>query len=157
MSQCPYIGRNLRFGVPLGQNVVLEDSLWLGFTDTYAKMPMALTAEKLGAQFKLTKEEVDAFALRSQQTWKNGTEDGLSLLLLRFFFVAHDGGRFSEELTPVTIEGKKGAVVVDVDEHPRPETTLDGLKKLPTLFKENGLVTAGSASVGFVLFYFSLL
>ncbi|KAJ3640820.1 hypothetical protein Zmor_027359 [Zophobas morio] len=130
MSQCPYIGRNLRFGVPLGQNVVLEDSLWLGFTDTYAKMPMALTAEKLGAQFKLTKEEVDAFALRSQQTWKN----------------AHDGGRFSEELTPVTIEGKKGAVVVDVDEHPRPETTLDGLKKLPTLFKENGLVTAGSAS-----------
>lgn len=72
MSQAPHIARNVRFGVPLGQNIVLEDSLWLGLTDTYCKLPMALTAEKLGAQYNLTRDEVDAFALRSQQTWKAG-------------------------------------------------------------------------------------
>lgn len=50
-------------------------------------------------------------------------------------------------MAPVPIKVKKAMVNVEVDEHPRPQTTLDGLKKLPTLFKENGLVTAGSASV----------
>ena len=74
MSQTPHIARNIRFGVPLGQNVVLEDSLWLGLTDTYCKMPMALTAEKLGAQFNITRDEVDAFALKSQHNWKAGTK-----------------------------------------------------------------------------------
>ncbi|KAJ3656222.1 hypothetical protein Zmor_015316 [Zophobas morio] len=130
MSQGPHIARNLRFGVPLGQNVVLEDTLTSGSLDTYCKLSMALTAEKLGAQYNLTKDEVDEFALRSQQNWK----------------AAQDAGRFKEELAPVTIKSKKGEVTVDVDEHPRPQSTLEGLKKLPTLFKENGLVTAGSAS-----------
>ena len=72
MSQAPYIARNIRFGNPLGVSPVLEDSLWLGLTDTYCKLPMALTAEKLGAQYKLTRDEVDEFALRSQKLWKAG-------------------------------------------------------------------------------------
>lgn len=64
-------------------------------------------------------------------------------------FVAQDEGRFRHEIAPVDVKVKKTTQSVEIDEHPRPETTLEGLKKLPTLFKENGLVTAGSASVSF--------
>lgn len=130
MSQAPYTVRNIRFGSPLGVSPVLEDSLWLGLTDTYCKLPMALTAEKLGAQCKITRDEVDAFALRSQQLWTK----------------AQEAGRFNEELCPVSIKVKGKMEEVTMDEHPRPKTTIESLKKLPTLFKENGLVTAGSAS-----------
>lgn len=130
MSQTPYSVRNIRFGSPLGVSPVLEDSLWLGLTDTYCKLPMALTAEKLGAQYNITRDQVDEFALRSQTNWK----------------AAHDNGRFKEEICPVPLKVKKETISFEIDEHPRPKTTLEGLKKLPTLFKENGLVTAGSAS-----------
>lgn len=131
MSQCPYTVRNIRFGSPLGVSPVLEDSLWLGLTDSYCKLPMALTAEKLGEKCKITRDEVDAFSLKSQTAWK----------------AAHDAGVFKTELAPVDVKFKGKMVPVEFDEHPRPQTTLEGLKKLPTLFKENGLVTAGSASV----------
>lgn len=72
MSSVPFSARNVRFGVPLGQNIVLEDSLWLGLTDSYCKLPMGLTAEKLGAQKQVTRDEVDEYSLRSQQLWKAG-------------------------------------------------------------------------------------
>lgn len=72
MSAAPHIIRNIRFGVPLGASPQLEDSLWIGLTDSYCKLPMAMTAEKLGEQYKLNKDEVDEFALRSQQLWKAG-------------------------------------------------------------------------------------
>lgn len=72
MSQAPHVVRNLRFGVPLGKSPELEDSLWVGLTDTYCNLSMALTAEKLGSQYKITRDETDQFALRSQQLWKNG-------------------------------------------------------------------------------------
>jgi len=130
MSQSPYMVRNIRFGSPLGVSPVLEDSLWLGLTDSYCKLPMALTAEKLGAQFKITRDEVDEFSARSQENWKK----------------AHDSGVFQAELCPVPIKHKGKVINMEVDEHPRPQTTIETLKKLPPLFKENGLVTAGSAS-----------
>lgn len=72
MSQAPHVVRGIRFGVALGTSPVLEDALWLGLTDTYCKLPMALTAEKLGAQYNLTREEADQFALRSQKNWLAG-------------------------------------------------------------------------------------
>lgn len=72
MSMTPHVARNIRWGVPLGQSPVLEDALWAGLTDTYCKLPMALTAEKLGAQYHITRDEVDEFALRSQKLWKAG-------------------------------------------------------------------------------------
>lgn len=56
-------------------------------------------------------------------------------------------GKFADEITPVEIKIKRKPASFEVDEHPKPETTLEGLKKLPTIFKQNGLVTAGSASV----------
>ncbi|XP_045461021.1 3-ketoacyl-CoA thiolase, mitochondrial [Harmonia axyridis] len=130
MSSTPYSARNARFGVPLGQNIILEDSLWLGLTDTYCKMPMALTAEKLGAQKQITRDDVDQYSLRSQQLWK----------------AAQDAGVFKEEITPYPVKVKKEMVNFEVDEHPRPQTTLEGLGKLKPLFKENGLVTAAAAS-----------
>ncbi|KAJ8939638.1 hypothetical protein NQ314_011058 [Rhamnusium bicolor] len=130
MSAMPYAVRNARFGIPLGVSPILEDTLWTGLTDTYCKLPMALTAEKLGEQYKVTREEVDEFSFRSQQLWK----------------AAQDAGRFKEEIVPVPLKVKKEVQNFEVDEHPRPQTTKEGLKKLPTLFKPNGLVTAGSAS-----------
>jgi len=60
---------------------------------------------------------------------------------------AHDGGYFKEELAAVTVKVKGKEQIVDVDEHPRPQTTLEGLAKLPTVFKKTGVVTAGSSSV----------
>lgn len=130
MSQAPYVVRNVRYGTTLGQKHEFEDSLWTGLTDLHCNLPMGLTAEKLGEQYKLTRQEVDQFALKSQQLWK----------------AASDGGRFKEEIVPVPVKIKKQTVEVTVDEHPRPQTTIESLAKLPPVFKENGLVTAGSAS-----------
>nr|AEE61650.1 unknown [Dendroctonus ponderosae] len=130
MSAYPHVIRGLRYGLPLGQSPALEDSLWVGLTDTYCNLPMALTAEKLGAQYNITKDQVDEFALRSQRLWKE----------------AQDAGRFKEELVAVPVKIKKDIVNVEVDEHPKPQTTLEGLRKLPTIFKKDGLVTAGTAS-----------
>ncbi|KAK9703487.1 Thiolase, C-terminal domain [Popillia japonica] len=130
MSQAPHIVRGLRFGVNLGVSPVLEDSLWQGLTDTYCKLPMGMTAEKLGAQLGVTREETDQFSLRSQKNW----------------LAAHEAGRFKEELAPVEIKARGKTLVVDFDEHPKPKSTIEGMRQLKSVFKENGLVTAGSAS-----------
>ncbi|XP_045501923.1 3-ketoacyl-CoA thiolase, mitochondrial-like [Colias croceus] len=130
MSQAPFTVRGVRFGTVLGASHVFEDSLWSGLTDSFCGLPMGMTAEKLGAQFGITRDEVDAFALKSQQRWKT----------------ANDAGIFKSEIEPVTLTIKKKEVKVEVDEHPRPQTTIESLKKLPPVFKKEGLVTAGSAS-----------
>lgn len=63
------------------------------------------------------------------------------------FYLAQDEGKFKEEIAPIDVKVKKETISFDVDEHPRPWTNLEALAKLPTIFKKNGLVTAGSASV----------
>ena len=69
-------------------------------------------------------------------------------LLLEFHLVlAQNNGHFKEEIAPVTLKSRKGDQIFDVDEHPKPGTALDGLSKLPPVFKKNGTVTAGNASV----------
>ncbi|XP_014243498.1 3-ketoacyl-CoA thiolase, mitochondrial [Cimex lectularius] len=130
MSQSPYAVRNIRFGAPLGSKIEFEDTLWVGLTDTYCNLPMGLTAEKLASKYKIERAEVDEYAFRSQTLWKK----------------AHDGGFFKEELAPVTVNIKKKDVVVDTDEHPKQQSTLENFKKLPPVFKKDGVVTAGSAS-----------
>jgi len=130
MSQCPFIIRNTRFGTTLGSNYNLEDALWAGLTDTYCKLPMALTAENLADQYKISRERVDEFSLRSQQNWEKAQKEGV----------------FNSEITPIKIKVKGKEVDFVVDEHPRVKTTLEGLAKLPSLFKKNGVVTAGTAS-----------
>jgi acetyl-CoA acyltransferase 2 len=73
MSQSPFVVRETRFGTVLGTPVQLEDSLWVGLTDTYCKTPMGITAENLAEKYSILREEVDQFALRSQTLWKKGT------------------------------------------------------------------------------------
>jgi len=123
MSQAPYVLRNSRWGTPLGKENKLEDSLWSALTDSYCDLSMAQTAEKLGSQYDVTRQEADEFAYQSQIKAK----------------LAKECGRLTEELAP--IEG-----ALQCDEHPRPETTREALAALPPVFKENGLVTAGNAS-----------
>lgn len=93
--------------------------------------PMGITAENLVKKYNITREEQDAFALQSQQRMKAAMEEG----------------RFDEQIVPITIPVRKGEpIVFNCDEHPRPETTLEGLAKLPPAFLEDGTVTAGSSS-----------
>ncbi|MEL0105700.1 MAG: 3-oxoadipyl-CoA thiolase [Rhodospirillaceae bacterium] len=92
---------------------------------------MPETAENVAEEFQVTREDQDAFAYRSQQRAGKALEEGT----------------FNNEIVPVTIPQRKGdPIVVDTDEHPRPQTTLEALAKLPTPFREGGSVTAGNAS-----------
>ncbi|XP_015127780.1 3-ketoacyl-CoA thiolase, mitochondrial [Diachasma alloeum] len=130
MSQAPFVVRNIRFGTALGQKYEFEDSLWLGLLDTYCGLPMGMTAEKLGAKYGITREEVDKFALRSHQNWK----------------AANDNGYFKAEMAPVSVKTRKQEVEVTVDEHARPQVKIEDFAKLPSIFQKDGLVTAGTAS-----------
>jgi acetyl-CoA acetyltransferase family protein len=129
MSQAPHVIRGLRSGLKLGQGK-LEDYLWEALLDPYCGCTMAMTAENCAAKYGVTREEQDAFALRSQQladaAWREG--------------------RFADEVVPVEIKTRKGVQIVDRDDHMRPETTLDVLARLPPAFKKDGTVTAGNAS-----------
>jgi len=129
MSQAPHVIRGARSGFALGQGR-LEDSLMVALLDTYCNTPMAGTAENLARKFEVTREEQDRYALRSQQEAKR----------------ALDAGLLAEEIVPVEIKSRKGAQLVEHDDHPRPETTLEGLAKLKPAFAKDGFVTAGNAS-----------
>jgi len=130
MSLSPHAVRGIRFGVRLGQDIIMEDTLWAGLTDQLAQMPMGMTAEKLADQYKITRLECDQFALRSTQLWKK----------------ANDSGFFKAEMAPITLKSKKGESVMDFDEHPKPQTTIEVLTKLPPVFKKDGTINAGNAS-----------
>ena len=130
MSQAPHAARGLRWGARLGQNPSLEDTLWSSLTDSYAGCAMGITAENLAEQYKITRDDADAYALRSQQAW----------------VAAKDGGRFDAEIAPVTVEGRRGPMVVDTDEHPRRDSSKEGLASLRPSFSKTGVVTAGNAS-----------
>jgi acetyl-CoA acetyltransferase family protein len=129
MSQAPHVIRGARSGFALGQGK-LEDSLMVALLDTYCNTPMAGTAENLARKFEVSREEQDNYALRSQQEAKR----------------ALDAGLLAEEIVPVEVKTRKGTVQVDRDDHPRPETTLEGLAKLKPAFAKDGFVTAGNAS-----------
>ena len=129
MSQIPYILRGARWGYRMGQGEV-EDYLTAALTDSYTQTPMAITAENLAEQYKISRDEVDQYALNSQKKYKQ----------------ALDKKYFDIEISPVTIENPKGTITVQNDEHPRAETTIEGLQKLKPLFKKDGVVTAGTAS-----------
>ena len=129
MSQVPHVIRGARSGFKLGQGK-LEDWLWEGLNDPYAGCSMAITAENCAAKYGITREASDAYALRSQQLAHKAWTSGV----------------MKEEVTPVEIKSKKGVTLVEQDDHMRPETTMEILAKLPTVFKKDGVVTAGNAS-----------
>ncbi len=107
----------------------MEDYLWEALYDPYGDCTMAMTAENLAVKYGFTREEVDAFALRSQERALTAIEKGV----------------FAEEIVPVIIKSRKGDTVVNQDEHPR-KTTMEALAKLPARFTKDGVVTAGNAS-----------
>jgi acetyl-CoA acyltransferase 2 len=123
MSQAPHVIRNARWGIALGEEGKIEDSLWSALTDGYCDLSMAHTAEKLAAQYGIARKEADEFAYQSQMRTK----------------LAVESGRLGQEIVPVDS-------ALERDEHPRPETTREGLAELKPLFKKDGVVTAGNAS-----------
>ncbi len=129
MSMAPHVIYGARSGFGLGQGK-LEDSLMVALLDTYCNTTMAGTAENLARRYEISREEQDAYALRSQQEAKR----------------AQDAGLFAEEIVPYEVKTRKGVKVVDADDHLRPDTTLEVLAKLPTAFSKDGFVTAGNAS-----------
>ena len=129
MSQAPHVIRGLRSGLRLGQGK-LEDYLYEALLDPYCGLFMAQTAEKCAGKYAISREEQDAFACRSQQLATRAWEEG----------------RFEDEVTPVEIKSRKGVTIVDRDDHMRPDTTMEGLAKLPAAFSKDGTVTAGNAS-----------
>lgn len=130
MSLSPYSVRGNRFGTRLGENLVLEDTLWMSLSDSYVKLPMAITAENLAEKYKISRQDADGYALTSQNRWQK----------------ANQAGRFTEEITPVKVKGKKGEEMFSVDEHPRLDAKIGDMSKLPPVFKKEGTVTAGNAS-----------
>jgi len=129
MSNAPYIMASARWGQRLRHAEVL-DLLWKGMQEPNMGVGMGLTAENLAEKHQISREDQDAFALLSHQRAAKAILEG----------------KFKEEITPVTIPGRKGEYVVfEVDEHVRRDTTLESLAKLPPIFKKGGTVTAGNA------------
>jgi acetyl-CoA acyltransferase 2 len=127
MSQAPHVIRGARSGFRLGQGA-LEDSLMVALLDTYSGLYMAQTSDNLARKYSISREDQDAFALRSQQRAADGWESG----------------RLAEEVVPVEAGRKKTRV--EKDDHLRPETTMEGLARLRPSFEKDGFVTAGNAS-----------
>ncbi|MBA2246012.1 MAG: acetyl-CoA C-acetyltransferase [Gemmatimonadetes bacterium] len=132
MSQAPHVIRGARWGDqrlgPSGK--FYEDLLWEALTDTFAGCSMAMTAENLAEAHGITREQVDEYALRSQQLAHQAWEEK----------------RFEREIVAVPIKSRKGEQMFERDEHMRPDTTSESLGKLRPYFKEGGTVTAGNAS-----------
>jgi acetyl-CoA acetyltransferase family protein len=129
LSQAPHVIRGLRGGLKLGQGR-LEDTLYECLLDTMCGLYMAQTAERCAAQYGISREEQDRYALRSQQCAAD----------------AWAAGRFADEVVPVEVKSKKSVTVVDRDDHLRADTTMEALARLPAAFSKEGTVTAGNAS-----------
>ncbi len=129
MSQAPHVSWGARRGLRLGHGE-LQDLLLVALMDSFCGFYMAQTSNNLARDYGITREEQDRFALRSQQRAA----------------AAIAAGKLAEEIVPVDVGTGKKARRVEADEHPRPETTLESLAKLPTAFEADGFVTAGNAS-----------
>jgi acetyl-CoA C-acetyltransferase len=130
MSRLPYYLEGARWGYRLGNQELVDGMYRDGFFCPMAKMLMGETAEILAAQCKILREEQDQLALVSQQRAA----------------AAQSSGRFDAEITPVTIEGKKGTTVFSRDEHLFQDATMEKLAKLPPVFSKTGTITAGNSS-----------
>jgi acetyl-CoA C-acetyltransferase len=129
MSTAPYLLQTARWGFRL-QHHLAVDMIWKSMQEHPIGGGMGLTAENLAEQYKIPREEQDAFALRSQQCAGRAIKEG----------------RFKDEISPVPIPQRKGEPkMFDTDEHPKPDVTLEKLAELPPAFKKGGTVTAGNS------------
>jgi acetyl-CoA C-acetyltransferase len=129
MSNAPYLLKNARFGYRMGDGKALDAMIHDGLTNPFSGKHMAHEATEVAEELELTRADMDKFALRSHE------------LAIK----AIDEGRLSEEIVPVTVKSKKGETVVEVDEAPRRDTSLEALAKLPPIFVKDGTHTAGNS------------
>ncbi|MBR6444409.1 MAG: acetyl-CoA C-acetyltransferase [Firmicutes bacterium] len=130
MSNAPYYAPNMRWGQRMFDTKMIDgmvkDGLWCPQYDVH----MAVHGGGVAKEYNISREMQDKWAYRSQMNWKAGEEKGV----------------FDEERFPIEVKGKKGKVnIVDKDEAPRPETTMEGLQALPPIFDPENTVTAGNA------------
>jgi len=130
MSQAPFVLRGAREGFRFGLQPQLEDLLFASLKDPLCGLFMAQTAEKIAKRLSVSRAAQDEYALRSHKLGAAAVKEG----------------RFAEEIAPVRIQTKKGDLVVDTDDHIKPDTTLEGLARLNPAFGKDGTVTAGNAS-----------
>lgn len=129
MSNAPYALTKARNGYRMGDGVLIDTMVNDGLCEVSENYHMGITAENINEQWKITREEQDEFAFKSQQRAA----------------AAIAAGKFKDEIVPVVIKGKKGDIVFDTDEYPR-ATTMEAIAKMKPAFKKEGLVTAANAS-----------
>ncbi|MHB8657253.1 MAG: acetyl-CoA C-acetyltransferase [Solirubrobacteraceae bacterium] len=129
MSNAPYLLKQARFGFRMGDAKAIDAMINDGLTNPFSGKHMAREASEVAAELELTRPDMDRWALRSHELAIKATDEG----------------RLPEEIVAVTIKGKKGDTVVEIDESPRRDTTLETLAKLPPIFVKDGSHTAGNA------------
>jgi acetyl-CoA C-acetyltransferase len=129
MSKAPYLLPNARFGFRMGDVAALDAMTHDGLTNAFTGKQMINEASEVSNELEITRVDMDRFAERSQ----------------RLAAEAMDAGRTAEEIVAVTVKGRKGDTTVEVDEGPRPETTLETLAKLKAVGGEGATHTAGNA------------
>jgi acetyl-CoA C-acetyltransferase len=130
MSRAPYLLEKARFGYRMGDSTLVDEMIRDGLWDAFDQCHMGITAENICSDYKLSREELDRFALESQTRAVHAIEKGV----------------FRDEIVPVEVPGKKGPTLFDTDQQPRAQTTAEALAKLRPAFKEGGMVTAGNSS-----------
>jgi acetyl-CoA C-acetyltransferase len=131
MSRVPYLAEGARFGMRMGNAELVDGMHRDGFLDPLSGSLMGETAENLARRYDISRDEQDDYALRSQQRAA----------------AAIDSGRFDAETVPVELTGKRGeSTLFARDEHPRADTKIESLRKLPSVFSKDGTVTAGNSS-----------
>ncbi len=129
MSNAPYLLPGARTGYRMNDQKVVDSVVHDGLWCAFEQMHMGCEAEIIAEQFRITRQEQDAFALESHKRAHAATE----------------AGRFKDEMVPIEIKQKKGTIVVDRDEPIRPDTSMEALAALKPAFKEGGTITAGNA------------
>src|SRR5687767_13834876 len=129
MSQAPYLLPQARFGYRMGDAKALDAMVHDGLTNPFSGRQMFDEATEVGDELEISRPDLDRWALRSHER----------------AIAATDEGRLPEEIVPVTVKSRKGDTVVEVDEAPRRETTLEKLAKLPAVTGEQGSHTAGNS------------
>lgn len=129
MSTAPHMVFNARYGQRYG-HMELRDSMWDSLTNLGVGPAMGITAENVADEYGVSREDMDAYALQSQQCAA----------------AAIDAHKFDDEIIPITVSSRKGDTVYTTDEYPKRDTTLEKLARLRPAFKEDGKVTAGNAS-----------
>jgi len=129
MSRGGYLMPTLRWGQRMNDGAVI-DMMVGALTDPFDTVHMGITAENIAERWKITREQQDAYAVESHRRAMHAIEQG----------------HFKSQIAPFELKTRKGTVIVDRDEHPRADASVDGMGKLKAVFKKDGSVTAGNAS-----------